>query len=137
MQFQTPLYERILNEALEHASEADFTASRYFLAHPDPDISRLAAELVNDRYLLSKYHSKHAHIPTEEDKLINLVPYDIFGFKDACIRHRIDLIDERMRQIQHNESDEDMMALMAEKTDLNNIKKSLNKLIGERIILRM
>jgi DNA primase len=137
MQFQTPLYERMLSEAVEHAAEAGFATSRYFLAHPDPEISRFAAELVNDRYLLSKYHSKHTPIPMEEDQLIHLVPYDIFGFKDACIRHRIDLIDERIRQIQQDEGGEEVMALMAEKTDLNNIKKSLNKLIGERIILKM
>ena len=58
LQFHNPLHRRILAEAESHLHDQNFTAERYFLAHPDPTISKLAAEMINDRYQLSKYHSK-------------------------------------------------------------------------------
>ena len=49
---------QMLDEAAEHCQNEGFMASRYFLAHPDPNISRLAANLISDKYQLSKYHTK-------------------------------------------------------------------------------
>ncbi|MDR2498698.1 MAG: DNA primase [Tannerellaceae bacterium] len=137
MLFRTPIYKLMLDEAAEHVRDAGFQAVKYFLAHPDGAISRLAADLASDKYLLSKYHSRTTQIKQEEERLDQLIPYDIFSFKDACIRHDIDAIDERLKQIQNTGSNDEIMALLAEKAALNNIKKSLNKLIGERIILKM
>ena len=37
----------------EHAENPDFVAEKHFLAHPDSEISRLAADLCGDRYILS------------------------------------------------------------------------------------
>jgi DNA primase len=137
MFFRTPMYKLMLDEAEEHARDAGFQAVRYFLTHPDADVSRLAADLAADKYLLSKYHSRFTQFKQEEERLNHLVPYDIFAFKEACIRHDIDAIDERIKQMQEVGNADEIIALMTEKTSLNNIKKGLNKLIGERIILKM
>ena len=32
-----------------HLHDPNFTAERYFLAHPDPTISKLAADMINSR----------------------------------------------------------------------------------------
>ncbi len=58
LSFHSPLHRQILTEAIEHIHNEGFIAEKYFLAHPDPVISRLSAELIADRYQLSKYHSK-------------------------------------------------------------------------------
>lgn len=54
LQFHNPLHRKILAEAEAHLHDSNFTAERYFLAHPDPTISKLAADMINDRYQLSK-----------------------------------------------------------------------------------
>lgn len=38
--FYTPAFKQMLDEAAEHCQNEGFMASRYFLAHPDPNISR-------------------------------------------------------------------------------------------------
>ena len=38
--FHNPLHRRILAEAESHLHDQNFTAERYFLAHPDPTISK-------------------------------------------------------------------------------------------------
>lgn len=54
-----PLYKRIFIEATKHANDINFSAERHFLAHPDAEISSLAAELCGDRYMLSKFFSEN------------------------------------------------------------------------------
>jgi DNA primase len=137
MPFLTPVYEKMLEEAAEHCSEPGFVASRYFLAHPDQHISRLAADLVEDKYRLSKYHTKFQEIKSEEDRLVDLIPQDIYNFKNAWIRQSIEKIDRQIKNAQEENDAEEILRLMQEKVALDKIKKELSKIIGERIILIM
>lgn len=58
IEFSHPLYKKVFAEASEHASEIGFNPENHFLAHPDPEVSALAAELCGERYLLSKFFSE-------------------------------------------------------------------------------
>lgn len=58
IEFSHPLYKRIFNEASEHIEDINFNAERHFLAHPDSDISRLAADLCGERYILSRFFAE-------------------------------------------------------------------------------
>ncbi|GHU58326.1 DNA primase [Bacteroidia bacterium] len=137
MPFQTPMYKCMLDEAVSHCREENFVASRYFLYHPDPQISSLAANLISEKYILSKYHTKYKEIKSEEELLIQIVPHDIIGFKDAYIRNRITEIGIRIKEVQLSGKSDQVIELMKEQADLNGIKKELNKRIGERIVLKM
>ena len=57
IEFTTPIYKRIFDEAAEHCADINFSPERHFQAHPDAEISHLAAEMCNDRYMLSKIFS--------------------------------------------------------------------------------
>ncbi|MDH6305677.1 DNA primase [Parabacteroides sp. PF5-5] len=137
MPFQHALYKEMLQDAVTRCKEEGFVASRYFLSHPDPDISRLAVNLVSDKYQLSKYHTKFQEIKQEEDSLVQTVLYDILGFKDAYIRQQINEIGIKIKELQSTATTEEVIALMKEQDELNKIKKALNKQIGERIVLKM
>ena len=58
IEFSHPLYKKIFQEAAEHAADLEFNPENHFIAHPDPEISALTAELCSDRYLLSKFFSE-------------------------------------------------------------------------------
>ena len=60
--FYTPIIKSMLDEAADKCKTEGFIASRYFLAHPDPNVSRLAANLISEKYQLSKYHSKYREL---------------------------------------------------------------------------
>ena len=51
--FYTPLFKGMMNEAADRCQNEGFIANRYFLAHPDPNVSRLAANLISENYQLS------------------------------------------------------------------------------------
>ncbi len=135
MPFRTPLYKQILKEALLHCGEEGFVSSRYFLSHADPLVSRLAVNLISEKYELSKIHTKYGEIKQEEDSLVHLVLHDLFGFKYACIQHQMQEIEGKIKDFQSK--GEECLSLMKEHLELNEIKKALSKRVGERIILKM
>lgn len=58
IEFSHPLYRKIFQEAAEHAADLEFNPENHFIAHPDPEVSALTAELCGERYLLSKFFSE-------------------------------------------------------------------------------
>lgn len=132
--FYTPLYKEILDEAAAHATDNGFLAHRYFLAHLNPAVSRLAANLISDKYQLSKYHSKFKVLEQEEDKLAQIVPREVYAMKDAHIHRRI---KELQLQLKTTDNMDTILGLMKDISRLNEIKASLAKELGERIILKM
>lgn len=69
----SPLYERILDEALMHIHDQDFTAAQYFSRHPDPAIRMLTFELSMDKEPLSKIHSDAPNEQRFDDMIMKLV----------------------------------------------------------------
>ena len=137
LSFHHPVYKQMLEEAAARCGEAGFVANRYFLSHPDANISRLAANLISEKYQLSKYHSKFRELEQEEDKLDQLVIRELFGFKDTYIREQIKQLQAAIKS-HHQAGDMDQVFdCMKQLTRLNEIKNALSKQLGERIILKM
>lgn len=135
--FYTPIFKIMLDEAADRCVEEGFVANRYFLAHPDPNVSRLAADLISDKYQLSKYHTKYRELEQEEDKLDHWVLRDLYAFKEAYILYQIKDIQSKIKQAQSKGDIEEALAQMKQLTRLNEIKNVLCKELGERIVLKM
>ncbi|MDU1905660.1 MAG: DNA primase [Dysgonomonas sp.] len=144
LSFQNPLYKQILDEAVLHMSEDSFMPSRYFLAHPEQEISKLTANLLEDRYELSKVHMKQfgenvkqEETPLAEEKnLETSVPRVLTELKDAFISLQIKGIKEQMKQRQKEGNSDAAIELMYQLKELEVVKKALAKVLGERVILR-
>ncbi len=54
LQFHNPLHRKILAEAEAHLHDPNFTGRALFSGSSHPTISKLAADMINDRYQLSK-----------------------------------------------------------------------------------
>ncbi|MDU1889790.1 MAG: DNA primase [Dysgonomonas sp.] len=142
--FTNPLYTQILNEAIERHADENFNPSRYFIAHPDSDVSRLTAELLSDKYELSKVHIKQfgenikmEDTPLAEEKhLMKNVPRVLTELKNAYISKQIADIKEEMVKKQSEGDWDAAIQLMQQIKTLEEIKKALAKILGERIILR-
>lgn len=136
LSFYTPIFKQMLDEAANRCGEETFIAHRYFLSHPDPLVSRVAANLMSEKYQLSKYHFKFRKVEQEEDKLDQLVVRDLFAFKEAYIMRQLKEKQEQLKQLSSADP-EQIMTVMKEIAQLNEIKKVLSKELGERIILKM
>ena len=135
--FYTPIFKNMLDEAAERCKNEGFIANRYFLAHPDPNVSRLAANLISEKYQLSKYHSKYRELEQEEDKLDQLVIREIYAMKDAYIIRQIKETQLGIKEAHLKGNEDQVFELMRKLTHLNEIKNVLSKELGERIVLKM
>ena len=112
-------------------------SSRTGISSPNPNVSRLAANLISEKYQLSKYHTKYRELEQEEDKLDQLVIRELYAFKDAYVLSQIKEIQAQIKSMQNNEDMDQVFELMKKLTRLNEIKNILSKELGERIILKM
>lgn len=134
--FHNEIHRRILAEAAAHQTDPDFVAEHYFINHLDPSISKVCAELLSDRYQLSKYHSRAQKILTDEERLDELVPQIMMSFKLAIVGEEI---KQHLRTLQNPAVAADntrCSRIMTRCGELMKLQMLLAKSAGERILLR-
>ena len=127
--------ERILGETDEELQtfETNFL-ERYFTIYPDTTISLLAVDLVSEKYQLSKVHTKFQKIESETDRLWELIPRAIYELKNAILDQAIKQIQEQIREASRNKDDKRVDELIEQNVELNQVRTTLAKQIGDRIV---
>ncbi len=138
--FSNALYRAIFDEACGKLSDESFVCDKYFLTHHDPGISRLATDLISDKYRLSKIHAKSIGEGEDEkssrlrerNSLDRLVIRATTELKNAHVMQRINEVKKSIETADARQQ----LELMNELRQLQDLKKVLAKNLGERIILR-
>ncbi len=133
--FHNPLHRQILSEAASHLHQEKFTTERYFLAHPDPTISRLCAELISNRYQLSKYHSKTQKLINDEERLYELVPMLMVNFKYAIVSEELKHMRFALQDPAIFNDNDKCNALMQRYNDMRGIQSEMAKRLGDRVVI--
>lgn len=142
--FNNTLYREILEEAVVQMDDPSFVPNRYFLAHPKQEISRLTAQILEDRYELGKVHTKQygenakrEDTPlAEENQLQTSVPLALLEMKEAFMSLKMKELMEKMNQ-KWKEGDADgATAILEEFKDLKRIRDILAKALLEKVVLR-
>lgn len=129
--------EEELEEAVAEARKRFIcdAAERYLTAtlgaDPDPDVRRLATSFASEKYVLSKIHTKNAHIPTEREMLIQRAPRAVNGLKIATLQWR----EKEMRARLATLSGQEAADALARLQEIRAVISSLARYLGERIVL--
>lgn len=130
--------ERTLRETVDtnfNRGLEEFSSSylaRQMCSSPDDIVRNLASDLVVERHILSKVHTKYAKVDTEQDLLGELVPRALHELKDAILWTRL---DDTRKELAACASDyESALALMRRLQEIENARSELAKLIGDRVI---
>nr|WP_320057487.1 DNA primase [uncultured Bacteroides sp.] len=129
--FHNPLHRRILAEAAVHMNDEGFRAERYFMSHPDQEISRLSAELLSNRYQLSKGQK----MATDEERLFEVVPDFIINFKNAIVNAELKHIMFALQDPTIANDVEKCNAIMQRYHEMKQILNMMSKRLGDRVIL--
>ncbi len=152
IEFYTPLYKAILEEATQQCVAENFVASRYFLSHSDLEISEIASEMVSSKYQLSKYFNTFEQVALkpvtetkegrqaaenelkkkEREQLERWVVQDLFALKNAYVKSRIEDINKQIKE--HKEDEKKALELLNERMKMDEIKRLLSIELGERIV---
>jgi DNA primase len=138
--FSNTLYRAIFDEACGKVNDESFVCDKYFLTHHDPRISKLATDLISDKYQLSKIHAKSIGESEDEkssrlrerNSLDKLVVRATTELKNAHVMQRINGVKKSIETADAQQQ----LELMNELRQLQDLKKVLAKNLGERIILR-
>ena len=127
----TPLFDQLLKESLQHVYDEGFTAERYFIAHADAQISRLAADLVEEKYQLSKYHS---NVVDDVDRLNDIIPHLLNDYKMSIIEQNLKEILNDLRQPSTMNDPVKCQETMLRYKQLMELKQRMAKILGDRVI---
>ena len=131
--------ERSLQETVDadYARRLDEFSSAYLgrlmCSSPDDNVRNMATDLVIERHILSKVHTKYAKVDTEQDLLGELVPRALHELKDAILWTRLQ--DARSRLAACGADYDRSIELMKEMQEIENARSELAKLIGDRVIV--
>jgi DNA primase len=135
LHFDDPVYASIFEEYRFAMVSGTFIAEKGFVKHPDPAVSRLAADLLSEPHTLSKiYSNKQTYVETEDMKLKDIVPDVILVFKSGKIKMRIKEIHAQIKVAQDAGDIDKAMELMKKNQALSAVLKILAQKLGDRII---
>lgn len=135
--FHIALHRRVLNECVAHIHDSGFCAERYFVSHLDPEVSKLAAEMASDRYVLSKYHSRGQKIVTDEERLYELIPRLLVDFKLNIVTAELDHILKALTTNSEVSRDsKSAYEIMQRYKQLHEVRIVLARHAGDRVVLR-
>ncbi len=123
LEFSNPLFNRILQEAVAHSGVADFKADLYFMQHPDPEISQLAANLGIDRHQLSRSFQVAASGTSLRQRIEHLI-----------LDFRMDIVSQHLKELQlkMKEIGSDMTKLKEVMDDYKQTQELRNELARQR-----
>ena len=134
LQFHNPLHRQMLAEAVSHIHDEGFRAEHYFGTHPNPDISRYAVNLANERYTLSKYHTKSQKIVTDEERLYELVPHVMTDFKHAIVEEELKHTQQALLDPENMHDESRYLSIMKHYKDLSEVQRIMAKRLGDRVL---
>jgi len=139
-----PIYQKIIDEYMAHCHEEGFVAERFFVQHPDTEISRLAANLATDKYQLSRIFSKQAisenvvqevDQQTDADRLPELTQRLLLELKYTVVNERIALLEKMLADAQTGGDWNTIRELLQQQPILHQLRTEICKALGNRVIV--
>ena len=134
LQFQNPVHRKLLTEIENEIQKSSFCSERYFLSHPDPSISRMAADMISERYRLSK--SNEQALVKDEERLHELIPHLLIDFKLAILEEDMKQTIQQLNLPEVAKDAQKAMEVMKHYKELTETLKEMAKRAGDRVILK-
>ncbi|MBQ4027904.1 MAG: toprim domain-containing protein, partial [Prevotella sp.] len=130
LRFNNELYNRILEEAVEHVNDDGFDTQNYFINHEDITISKLAADMSQDKFHLCESQQ----VKNDQESLRNRTLHLILDFRKEFLDGRLKAIKRDIAQATNDM--ERMRALMSEYQETMHLRNELAKKLGNNIMTR-
>ncbi|MBQ2208445.1 MAG: DNA primase [Prevotella sp.] len=131
LSFSNELYNRILQEAVEHSADEGFKADRYFMHHPDPQVSQLAATLGIDSHTLSRSFE----LKQRSGDLRQRIQHLILDFRMDIVNQHMKDIQRQLKEMGAHVEHEKLKELMDEYRQTQELRNALAKQRGSDVIV--
>ena len=129
IEFTHTAYNKIYTEFVNHVNEHEtILDDKHFVRHQDPEISQAVSEFLSDKYQLSDWSKKEIFVPTETDKLKELVVESVIRLKSKQVKIKI---ADMLKQMKDNTvPEEDRLNFLHNFQQLNNLSMHIDKELG-------
>ncbi|MBS2213052.1 DNA primase [Carboxylicivirga mesophila] len=130
-----PIYNKMMDAYEAVSDKTELPALKFFVNSADPDLSRLASDLVGKEHDLSKIHHKFGIVTNAEELLPNLVPKIVMELKWKKVKTVIKEKRQQLQQMEVNGNMEGLMELMKELNTWQQVLAHISKELGGRTIV--
>jgi DNA primase len=130
---RSPLYAKMLETVCAHVHDEGFTATKFLLNNQDEDISREAAELISDRYQLSKGNQM---AQTEEELKITYLSRLLLDYKNAIVEEELKQCNSDLTRPEVKEDITKTLDIMRRIKELGELQRQLAKMLGDRVVVK-
>lgn len=134
LSLRNPTYRQVLSEAVEHVNDEAWVAIDYFMSHPDAGISKLASDVGQDNFELSKFQRQQ--YVEEKDRLDEVVPRILHDYKHSIIKEHLKQLLLELRNPQLKDHPEKAEQLMKQYMEISQIERAFAKVLGDRVVLK-
>jgi DNA primase len=129
LQFTQSAFHKIYSEFITHIQEnGTILDEQYFVRHQDPEISQAISELLSDKHQLSDWSKKEIFVPTEADKLKELVTEAVIRLKSKQVKLKL---EEMLLQMKNNDiPDKDRLNFLHNFQQLSQFSMHIDKKLG-------
>ncbi|MBO7660701.1 MAG: DNA primase [Bacteroidaceae bacterium] len=130
LHFRHPLYEKMLQEVAKHVEDSDFVAKNFLMSSPDLEISRMASDLMSDKYQLSKGQQ----MADEESLVGSYINRLLLDYKYHILNEQIKSIVKQMSLPEVVNDIAKSTSLMQQFVSLTAVSRDMAKQLGDRVI---
>ena len=130
LHFRHPLYEKMLQEVAQHVDESDFVAKNFLMSSPDLEISRMASDLMSDKYQLSKGQQ----MADEESLVGSHINRLLLDYKYHILNEQIQSIVKQMSLPEVVNDIAKSTILGQQFVTLTAVSRDMAKQLGDRVI---
>ena len=134
LQSSNPVHNTILHLYEEHYNDPDFSSRKFFINISDPEVSKLASNLLTSKHSLSKIHEKKGNFKRIDKIIGEIVPRVVMELKWKMVKVKIKECISKLKKAEESGNQEQITALLQEKIILQNAFKIISSQLGERAI---
>jgi DNA primase len=135
MESVDPIIRKIIDEYRDHLEIQDFDALKYFVNHPDSQISQLISDILSEKNKLSSFWKKRGNFIEEEHEILyQLVPKVLQEYKLRYISSIIAETWEGIKTATNNNDFDKVAELQKKHQKLKTVESQLCDQLGKRTI---
>ena len=132
---ENPLYAKIFHEFQDKWGNPGINIQTLLTNSQDPDISRLAVDLLTPGHQISKIHEKGGAYVRSEDQIIKqLAPEILASYRSKKVKQMISAIDEQIHSLQGTDDDNQITSLLEDRRQLEELRKAYSRELRRIII---
>ncbi len=131
-----PLFKKIFYDVKENMDNPSFDPWKFFVYHSDSEVSKLATDLLSEKFIESKRWTKAGAFTEKEEEILDfLVPRIIYEYKLRRVKFMLAEIEKTINDAARENNFDKVIEEQSRYMNLKQVEKFLSDKLGNRAII--